>query len=209
MYIQGSPPKKKKKRKRKTHLQTRLTAKTPKKDFYNYDSSIAFNFSAYPVGRFANEFGYHSMPSLQTWQQAVPPSELYFNSSTIQLRNHHYPSGNLNISNFDNTTKGMGEMTIAAQRWYPVRIIPSMCPFLSFFFLLVRELKIFVCLNTNMTDKKIYKNRSQTRETPWQTSQHGATPRKSSKPIFTNPKSNFTVVGVVFLIANSAPCIGN
>lgn len=127
-------PQKKEKRKRKTHLQTRLTAKTPQKDFYNYDSSIAFNFSAYPVGRFANEFGYHSMPSLQTWQQAVPPSELYFNSSTIQLRNHHYPSGNLNISNFDNTTKGMGEMTIAAQRWYPVRIIPSMCPFLSFFF---------------------------------------------------------------------------
>jgi len=60
------------------------------------------------------------MPSLQTWQQAVPPADLYFNSTTIQLRNHHYSPGGLNISNFPNTTKGMGEMTIAAERWYPV-----------------------------------------------------------------------------------------
>lgn len=117
---------KKKKGKEKDSFLDKTDRETPQKDFYNYDSSIAFNFSAYPVGRFANEFGYHSMPSLQTWQQAVPPSELYFNSSTIQLRNHHYPPGNLNISNFENTTKGMGEMTIAAQRWYPVRINPSL-----------------------------------------------------------------------------------
>ena len=92
-------------------------------DYYNYDSSLAFNYSSYPVGRFANEFGYHSMPSLQTWQQAVSPQDLYFNSSVIELRNHHYPPGGLNISNFPNTTKGMGEMTIAAERWYPVCII--------------------------------------------------------------------------------------
>ncbi|KAL9101422.1 MAG: hypothetical protein Q9163_003314 [Psora crenata] len=89
-------------------------------DYYNYDSSVAFNYSSYPVGRFANEFGYHSMPSLQTWQQAISPEDLYFNSSTIVLRNHHYPPGDLNISNFLNSSKGMGEMTIAAQRWYPV-----------------------------------------------------------------------------------------
>ena len=89
-------------------------------DYYNYDSSLAFNYSSYPVGRFANEFGYHSMPSLQTWQQAVSPQDLYFNSSVIELRNHHYPPGNLNTSNFANSTEGMGEMTIAAERWYPV-----------------------------------------------------------------------------------------
>ena len=89
-------------------------------DYYNYDSSLAFNYSSYPVGRFANEFGYHSMPSLQTWQQAISPSDLYFNSTTIELRNRHYPPGGLNITNFPNTTKGMGEMTIAAERWYPV-----------------------------------------------------------------------------------------
>lgn len=48
------------------------------------------------------------MPSLQTWRQAVSPSDLHFNSTTIQLRNHHYPPGDRNISNFVNTTKGMG-----------------------------------------------------------------------------------------------------
>ncbi|KAL0265108.1 hypothetical protein SLS55_001067 [Diplodia seriata] len=89
-------------------------------DYYNYDSAFAFNYSSYPVGRFSNEFGYHSMPSLQTWRQAVDEEDLWFNSSVIQLRNHHYPPGGLNTTNFANTTKGMGEMTIAAQRWYPV-----------------------------------------------------------------------------------------
>lgn len=90
-------------------------------DYYNYDSAQAFNYSSNPVGRFANEFGYHSMPSLQSWRQAVSPSDLHFNTTTIQLRNHHYPPGDRNISNFVNTTKGMGDTTIAAQRWYPVR----------------------------------------------------------------------------------------
>jgi beta-mannosidase len=83
------------------------------------DSSLAFNFSSYPVGRFSNEFGFHSMPSLQTWQQAVSPADLYFNSSVIQLRNHHYPPGSLNTSNYYNTSLGMGEMTLAVERWYP------------------------------------------------------------------------------------------
>ncbi|KAK5007149.1 hypothetical protein LTR39_005480, partial [Cryomyces antarcticus] len=73
--------------------------------FYNYDSSQAFNFSAYPVGRFSNEFGYHSMPSLQIWQQAIDPSDIYFNSSVIELRNQHYPPGNTNTSNYYNSSK--------------------------------------------------------------------------------------------------------
>jgi beta-mannosidase len=89
-------------------------------DHYDYDSADSFNLSTYPVGRFANEFGYHSMPSLQSWQQQISPSDLRFNSSVIQLRNHHYPAGGTYTSNFANTTKGMGEMTVAAQRWYPV-----------------------------------------------------------------------------------------
>ena len=62
------------------------------------------------------------MPSLQSWQEAISPSDLYFNSSTIQLRNHHYPPGGLNTSNFANSSKGMGEMTIAAERWYKVSL---------------------------------------------------------------------------------------
>ncbi|KIW06424.1 uncharacterized protein PV09_02872 [Verruconis gallopava] len=88
-------------------------------DYYQYDSALAFDFSTYPIGRFSNEFGYHSMPSIQSWRQAVAPEDLHFNSSVIQLRNHHYPPGGLNESNFANSTKGMAEMTIAVQRWYP------------------------------------------------------------------------------------------
>ncbi|KAI9751876.1 MAG: MAPK protein hog1 [Chaenotheca gracillima] len=88
-------------------------------DHYEYNSTLAFNFSSYPIGRFANEFGYHSMPSLQSWQQVLMPEDLHFNSSTIVLRNHHYPSGSLNTTNYDNSTKGMGEMTYAVQQWYP------------------------------------------------------------------------------------------
>ena len=89
-------------------------------DHYNYDSNVSFNLSTYPVGRFANEFGFHSMPSLQTWQQAISPEDLYFNSSVIQLRNHHYPAGGPFTDNFTNSTKGMGEMTIAVENYYPV-----------------------------------------------------------------------------------------
>ncbi|KAG6355782.1 hypothetical protein INS49_003748 [Diaporthe citri] len=89
-------------------------------DHYNYHAAVAFNISTYPKGRFANEFGFHSMASVDSWLPVLPPDELHFNSSTIQLRNHHYPSGGLNTSNFANSTKGMGEMTIAADMYYPV-----------------------------------------------------------------------------------------
>ena len=61
------------------------------------------------------------MPSLQSWQQAVPPEDLYFNSTTIVLRNHHNPPGGLNTSNFANSYLGMAQMTIAAETYYPVR----------------------------------------------------------------------------------------
>ncbi|KAK1149194.1 hypothetical protein N8T08_006414 [Aspergillus melleus] len=89
-------------------------------EYYQYDSRVAFNLSVYPVGRFAVEFGYHSMPSLQTWQQALDPSDLQFNSSVIMLRNHHYPPSDRNTSNFHNTSIGMGELTMAVERYYPI-----------------------------------------------------------------------------------------
>lgn len=89
-------------------------------DYYNYDSRVAFNTSAYPVGRFSNEFGYHSMPSLQTWRNYIPDDQLEFNSTYVIYRNRHYPPGSLNTTNYHNTSLGMGEMTLAAQRWYPV-----------------------------------------------------------------------------------------
>ncbi|OTA90534.1 glycoside hydrolase family 2 protein [Hypoxylon sp. CO27-5] len=89
-------------------------------DYYNYDARTAFDLSTYPIGRFSNEFGFHSMPSINSWKQAVAPEDLSFNSSTIMLRNHHYPAFGLETDNFRNSSMGMGEMTITAQMYYPV-----------------------------------------------------------------------------------------
>jgi beta-mannosidase len=60
------------------------------------------------------------MPFLQTWQQAPDPADLYFNSNTIVPRNHHYPPGGLNSSNFLTTTTGVVEMTLAIEQYYPI-----------------------------------------------------------------------------------------
>ncbi|OOF98837.1 glycoside hydrolase family 2 protein [Aspergillus carbonarius ITEM 5010] len=89
-------------------------------DHYNYDTSVAFDYGSYPVGRFANEFGFHSMPSLQTWQQAVEPKDLYFNSSVVMLRNHHNPAGGLMTDNYTNSAVGMGQMTLGVENYYPI-----------------------------------------------------------------------------------------
>lgn len=89
-------------------------------DFYNYDPSVSFDTNAYPVGRFANEFGFHSMPSLQTWQQVLEPGDLTFNSSVVVARNHHNPMGGLGTTDFTNSLQGMGEMTMAVQAYYPI-----------------------------------------------------------------------------------------
>lgn len=89
-------------------------------DFYNYDPSVLYNDSAFPVGRFSNEFGYHSMPSLQSWRTQVSEADLHFNSTTVLLRDHHDPSGGLNTSNFHNSSIGQAQMTEAVELWYPI-----------------------------------------------------------------------------------------
>jgi beta-mannosidase len=94
-------------------------------DYYKYNAGQAFNNSAYPVGRFATEFGFHSMPSLQTWQQVAPPEELHFNSSIVLARNYHYSplSSLIPVSNPNQTELslgGMGQMAIAVEDYYPI-----------------------------------------------------------------------------------------
>jgi len=49
----------------------------------------------------------------------MPADELPFNSTTMLLRNKHYPSKSLSTSNFANSTRGRSEMTRAVQAWYP------------------------------------------------------------------------------------------
>lgn len=89
-------------------------------DFYNYSPAALYNDSAYPVGRFSNEFGFHSMPSIHSWRQQVSERDLKFNSSVVTLRDHHYPPGGLNMSNYANSSVGQAQMTEAVEMWYPV-----------------------------------------------------------------------------------------
>ncbi|PWY65224.1 beta-mannosidase A [Aspergillus heteromorphus CBS 117.55] len=95
-------------------------------DHYNYDTSVAFDYGSYPVGRFANEFGFHSMPSLQTWQTALTdPQDFAFNSSVVMARNHHDPVGGLSTTNTTNSAIGMAQMTMGVLSYYPVPNIPA------------------------------------------------------------------------------------
>lgn len=88
-------------------------------DFYNYNPVVLYNDSALPVGRFSNEFGYHSMPSVQSWRSQISERDLSFNSSTVFLRDHHFPPGSLNTSNYDNSSIGQAQMTESVEMWYP------------------------------------------------------------------------------------------
>ncbi|KAH7356476.1 hypothetical protein BKA65DRAFT_547876 [Rhexocercosporidium sp. MPI-PUGE-AT-0058] len=86
---------------------------------YDYDTTVAFDLSSYPVGRFANEFGFHSMPSIQTWQQAINPEYLHFSCTTIILRNHHSSPGGFSTSITPQSLQVMGQMTAGVQQYYP------------------------------------------------------------------------------------------
>ncbi|CAL5870672.1 uncharacterized protein PFLUO_LOCUS4912 [Penicillium psychrofluorescens] len=90
-------------------------------DDYNYDASQAFELSSYPIGRFATEFGFHSMPSVYSWEQAVPADQLSFFSDMVIHRNRHYPFGGpANATNRELSILGLEEMTTAVQEWYPI-----------------------------------------------------------------------------------------
>lgn len=78
-------------------------------DYYNYTTTGSFDADYYPVGRFSNEFGFHSMPSLQTWEQVAAPKDLHFNSSVVVLgHNRHPPPGGLSVTNDTLSLEGMG-----------------------------------------------------------------------------------------------------
>jgi beta-mannosidase len=87
-------------------------------ELYNYDSTQSFNYSIYPIGRFNNEFGYHSMPSIHTWRQVLNESSLEFNSSMVHAHNRHYPPRQPE-RNYTLGLEGMGEMTMAVGNWLP------------------------------------------------------------------------------------------
>jgi len=66
-----------------------------------------------------NEFGFHSMPSFYTWEEALTsPSDFYFNSTVVMSRDHHPPAGSLAFPN-PNAPQGQAQMTSAVEFWLP------------------------------------------------------------------------------------------
>ncbi|KAG6818806.1 hypothetical protein H0H93_001475 [Arthromyces matolae] len=92
---------------------------------FNYDASVAFDYTTYPVARFVNEFGFHSMPSFYTWQEVLQsPDDFFFNSTVVMSREHHPPAGSLAFPN-PNAAQGQGEMSIAVELWLPTPNTPD------------------------------------------------------------------------------------
>ncbi|TFY78864.1 hypothetical protein EWM64_g5145 [Hericium alpestre] len=86
---------------------------------YNYDASQAFNYDTFPVSRFVNEFGFHSMPSFYSWEEALTnASDFSFNSTVVMSRDHHPPAGGLAFPN-PNANQGQEQMTSAVELWLP------------------------------------------------------------------------------------------
>lgn len=88
-------------------------------DYYNYDAASAFNLDTYPVGRFAAEFGFISLASLQTWETAAPPEHFHVESPTVVHHNRHEVFGDTKGPVKDRRRKGIDEMTRAVSLWYP------------------------------------------------------------------------------------------
>ncbi|KAI0644693.1 glycoside hydrolase family 2 protein [Trametes meyenii] len=88
-------------------------------ELYNNDTTQSFNQSIYPVARFVNEFGFHSMPSIYSWEEALEsPTDFAFNSTVVVSRDHHPPALGLVWPN-PNAPQGQREMTLGVERWLP------------------------------------------------------------------------------------------
>ncbi|KAG6831912.1 hypothetical protein H0H87_003410 [Tephrocybe sp. NHM501043] len=87
---------------------------------YNYDARVAFDYTTFPVTRFMNEFGFHSMPSFYTWDDVLLSSDDFsFNSTVVKSREHHPPAGSLAFPN-PNADEGQREMSVAVELWLPI-----------------------------------------------------------------------------------------
>ncbi|TPX65130.1 hypothetical protein SpCBS45565_g05388 [Spizellomyces sp. 'palustris'] len=87
---------------------------------WNFKVEIAEDVGRYPKSRFVNEFGFHSMPSIHSWDEVLEsPDDFRFNSSVIVARNRKPPAGSTEWPN-PNSPIGMGEMTRAVMSHYPI-----------------------------------------------------------------------------------------
>lgn len=90
-------------------------------DYYNYDGSKAWDFNGYPVGRFADEFGFPSMPSVHSWRDTIPESEFSLDSSYVRHHNRHL---NGDTSNWmQASAAGISQFVDSVTLWYPLSTV--------------------------------------------------------------------------------------
>ncbi|OAA59140.1 glycoside hydrolase family 2 protein [Niveomyces insectorum RCEF 264] len=91
-------------------------------EWYDYAAADAFDTRRFPVGRFANEFGFHAMPSVASWREVVArDADLRWDAPAVVLRNHHPPPGGIvsNDAAYRTASQGMAEMATAIGAYYP------------------------------------------------------------------------------------------
>ncbi|TCD67218.1 hypothetical protein EIP91_000394 [Steccherinum ochraceum] len=138
---------------------------------YNYDASQAFNYSTYPVARFVNEFGFHSMPSFFSWEEVLQsPADFSFNSTVVASRDHHPPAGNLSFPN-PNAPQGQFQMTSAVALWLPSPPLDNTTPSTSFSTQTAQQNKTFAqwCYST-----QVFQSMNMVSEIAWSWYRRGA-----------------------------------
>lgn len=90
-------------------------------DAYNYFAPTFFDFNSYPTGRFADEFGFISMPSLQSWELEAAPEQLYYPSETVINHNRHsgLEFGEMGDA-MEASLKGIAQMTAGVETYLPI-----------------------------------------------------------------------------------------
>ncbi|KAI8821024.1 glycoside hydrolase family 2 protein [Fimicolochytrium jonesii] len=87
---------------------------------WNFGIATFEDITRFPAARFVNEFGFHSMPSIYTWDEVLTsPSDYQFNSSVVVARNRKPPPGGTAWPN-PNSPNGMYQMTQGVITHYPV-----------------------------------------------------------------------------------------
>lgn len=62
-------------------------------DSYNDNYTTLFEMSTYPIGRFADEFGFISFSSAQSFAEEIPEDQMYTTSPDVVDHNRHVPFG--------------------------------------------------------------------------------------------------------------------
>lgn len=94
-------------------------------ELYNYVTSQSFNASTYPVSRFVNEFGMHSMSSLYTMERVLTSSSSYsFNSTELTQHNKHNPAASLEYPS-NASAEGQAQMTTGVTDYFPTPDVPG------------------------------------------------------------------------------------